>query len=118
MKKVQFFKDNTPKSDNHPLWGVTQNIKNHLVDFALAMNQLVDGKRNSAGTFTLAISTTTTTVTNERCSTDSKVLFSPRTSNAAAALASTYITVANGSFTVTHANNAQTDRTFSYDIAG
>lgn len=118
MKKAVLFKDNTKKTDDHPLWMVAQNIKNHVLELAIIINQMIDGKRNSSGTFTLTASATSTTVTNERCSTDSKVLFSPRTSNAAAALASTYVTVANGSFTVNHANNAQTDRVFSYDITG
>ena len=118
MKKVQLLKDNTPKSDNSPLWGVVQNIKTHIYDFGVAINLLIEGKRNSCGTFTLTASATSTVVTNERCSTDSKVLFSPRTSNAAGAVATTYITVANGSFTVNHANTGTLDRTFSYDIAG
>lgn len=116
MKKVSLYKDNTLKEDNSKIWTVVQNIKSHIVDIALAINQLIDGKRNSSGTFTLTASATSTTVTNERCSTDSKVLFSPRTSNAAGAVATTYVTVANGSFTVTHANAATVDRTFSYDI--
>jgi hypothetical protein len=121
MKKVQLKKDNTqpdPKPDTTNLWEVIKNLKNHLLELALAINQLVEGKRNSSGTFTLTASTTSTVVTNERCSTDSKVLFSPRTSNAAGAVATTYVTVANGSFTVTHANAATLDRTFSYDITG
>lgn len=91
---------------------------NHLRELALSIGQIIDGKRNSSGTFTLTAGATSTVVTNERCYTDSKVLFSPRTSNAAGAVATTYITVANGSFTVTHANAGTTDRTFSYDITG
>lgn len=91
-------------------------VLSHTQELALLINQLIEGKRNSAGTFTLTAGATSTTVTNERCSTDSKVLFSPRTSNAAGAVATTYVTVANGSFTVTHANAGTTDRTFAYDI--
>lgn len=93
-----------------------QDVLNHSQELALLLNQIVDGKRNSSGTFTLTAGATSTVVTNERCSTESRVLFSPRTSNAAGGVATTYITVANGSFTVTHANAGTTDRTFSYDI--
>lgn len=118
MKKVHLFKDNTPKSDDHPIWMVVQNLKEHLRELAASINSIIDGKRNSSGTFTLTAGATSTVVTNERCSTDSKVLFSPRTSNAAGAVAATYVTVANGSFTVTHANTGTTDRTFAYDITG
>src|SRR5688572_12964058 len=112
MKKVPLFKDNTTKTDDHRLWDVIRNLKSQLFDFGTAINSLIEGKRNSSGTFTLTASATSTIVTNERCSTNSKVLFSPRTSNAAGAVATTYVTVANGSFTVTHANTGTTDRTF------
>lgn len=93
-----------------------QDVHNHAQELALLLNQVIEGKRNSSGTFTLTAGATSTVVTNERCSTDSKVLFSPTTSNAAGAVATTYVTVANGSFTVTHANAGTTDRAFSYDI--
>lgn len=93
-----------------------QDVHNHTQELALLLNQVIEGKRNSSGTFTLTAGATSTVVTNERCSTGSNVLFSPRTSNAAGAVATTYVTVANGSFTVTHANAGTTDRTFSYDI--
>jgi hypothetical protein len=38
----------------------------------------------------------------------------PMTANAAAALATTYIVPAKGQFVITHANNAQADKTFRY----
>jgi hypothetical protein len=47
------------------------------------------------------------------------ILLSPTTANAAAALATTYVSaVTQGSFTLTHANNAQTDKTFGYVALG
>ena len=119
MKKVQLFKDNTkpdPKPDTILVWQVLANLKEHIRELASSINQIIEGRRNSSGTFTLTAGATSTVITNERCSTDSKVLFSPRTSNAAGGVATTYVTVANGSFTVTHANAGTTDRTFSYDI--
>ena len=82
---------------------------------------LAQGKIDSVGAVTLTASTTTTVVDGDGalyCGEDSVVVLSPRTANAAGALATTYITPANGSFTITHANNAQTDRTFGYSVLG
>lgn len=84
-----------------------------------AIRDLFAGRSNAVGQFTLTASTTTTTVTAPNASVASRITFSPRTSNAAAALGSTYVSAkAQGSFTVTHANNAQTDRTFDYHAFG
>lgn len=84
-----------------------------------AINELFQGRSNAAGVCTLTASATTTTVAAENCGDESKVFLMPTTVNAAAAVATTYITaVRNGSFTITHANNAQTDRTFSYAAIG
>lgn len=73
-------------------------------------------ERNRGGTFTLAANVTTTTVSDGRARKGMRVLgLTAQTANAAAALTTTYVSaVADGSFTVTHANNAQTDRTFTY----
>lgn len=89
-----------------------------LTVFALAINELTQGRSNAHGTFTITASTTTTVVTNANCAAASHVGITATTANAAAALATTHITAANGSFTVTHANNAQVDRTFTYAIQG
>ena len=75
--------------------------------------------RRRTGTVTLAANAATTTLTDDRISYDSPILLQPTTSNAAAALATTYISETgrkNGSATITHANNAQTDKTFRYFI--
>ena len=83
------------------------------------VQELARGRNNAVGTFTLTTSATTTAVTSINCGAGSTVLIQPTTANAAAALTTTFIgTVANGSFTVTHANNAQTDRTYRYAISG
>ena len=84
----------------------------------VAVNELASGRSNAVGTFTLTTSTTSTVVTNANCASGSCVKVTPTTSNAAGALATTYIVAAAGSFTVTHASNAQTDRTFAYAIQG
>lgn len=84
-----------------------------------AIRDLFAGRSNAVNSFTLTASTTTTTVTAPNMSVDTHITFSPRTSNAAAALATTYVSAkAQGSFTVTHANTATTDRTFDYHAFG
>ena len=87
-------------------------------DIALLVNRLLIGQVNSYGSVTLTQSATTTTITEPYIMENSVVLLTPTTANAAAALATTYITCATGSATVTHANNAQTDRTFMFVVLG
>lgn len=81
-----------------------------------AVNQLILGNANNIGSFTLEENTTTTTVTNSRVGADTVILPMPTTANAAAEELS--IVTAKGSFTVTHANAATTDRTFKYIHVG
>jgi hypothetical protein len=86
-----------------------------------AINQLAQGRSNAVGTVTLAASAATTTVAAPNCGVGSVVLLSPLTAQAAAELGNGTIyvsTVANGSFILTHANNAQTDRTFGFAAIG
>lgn len=89
-----------------------------LAIFALAINELAGGRSNAHGTVTLTENATSTVVTNANCAAASAVKLNPTTMNAAAALATTYWVAANGSFTITHANNAQVDRTYTYAIQG
>ena len=75
-----------------------------------AINQLAQGRSNAVGSVTLVPDAATTVVAAGNCGAGSVVLLSPLTANAAAELAggTLYISaVANGSFTLTHANNAQ-----------
>lgn len=86
-----------------------------------AINQLAQGRSNANGTFTLTANTTTTAVTSINCGSGSTVTYTPTTANASGEVGggTIYIaTVANGSFTITHANAATTDRTFKYAIQG
>jgi hypothetical protein len=81
------------------------------------------GKTSNFGTVTLTASAASTVVTDEKCTTGSVILFDPLTANAAAELygATMYVTAANrrnGTFTIIHANNAQTDRDFRFMILG
>jgi len=84
-----------------------------------AVLQLIRGRSNAVGSVTLTAGATSTTVDFVNCSQDSQVFLSPRTANAAAALATTYISsVGNKSFTIAHANAASTDRTFGFAALG
>jgi hypothetical protein len=84
-----------------------------------AIQQLEQGRLNAGGTFTLRTGNTTTTVTAPNCGAKSQVLLSAKTANAAAALATSYVSaVGNGSFTVTHLSSAQSDRTFGFACLG
>jgi hypothetical protein len=84
-----------------------------------AIQQLEQGRLNVAGTCTLLAGVTATVVKAQNCGAAGQVLLTAKTANAAAALATAFVSaVANGSFTVTHANNAQTDRTFGFCCLG
>ena len=92
-----------------------------LARIVMAVRQLMEGRSNAVGSFTLAVTATSTTVSAPNCSAGSKVLFSAETANAAGAMATTYVppaTVTAGQFIVNHASAATTDRTFSYETRG
>jgi hypothetical protein len=90
-----------------------------------AIIQLGQGRLNCVGQVTLTAGATTTVVTvgvskaAVNVGSDCEVTLSPRTANAAAALSTTFVSsVGQGTFTITHANNGQTDRTFGWIAAG
>jgi hypothetical protein len=86
-----------------------------------AINQLAQGRSNAAGTVTLAVNQASTTVAAPNCGAGSVVLLSALTAHAAAESGNGTIwvnAVAKGSFTLTHANNAQNDRTFGWVALG
>lgn len=88
---------------------------------AQAVNLLIDGKFNSTGSVTLTASATTTAVTDYRAGPGSVIVFTPTTANAAAEQGggTMYLSArSKEGFTITHANNAQTDRTFIYIVIG
>lgn len=77
--------------------------------------QLAAGQRQLCGTKTLTASAASTTISDDALPSGAIVFLFPRTANAAAALATTYQSAsAKGSITLTHANNAQTDKTFNW----
>ena len=82
---------------------------------AESINGLIDGKLDVTGTITLATSAGSTVTSDNKFESQMVPLLIPTTANAAAALASTYVSArSKGSFTLTHANNVQADRTFLY----
>lgn len=86
-----------------------------------AIRDLFAGRSNAVGTVTLRTSQTTTTVTALNCGAGSRVFLMPTTANAAAEFGagSIYVgTVASGSFTITHASNANADKTFFWVALG
>ena len=84
---------------------------------AEVVNNSMNGKTNNTGTITLAASTTTTTLPDERIGFDSVILLSPLTANAAAQ--TPYIsTKAKGSAVITHTSVVSTDLNFDYIIVG
>ena len=95
---------------------LSTDIKEH----AQALNRLTR-KRDSSVTLTANVASTT--VTDPTVTEDSIIVFEPVTANAATELygATMFVTTANhdrGSFIITHANNAQTDRTFRWIAMG
>lgn len=86
-----------------------------------AVNQLILGNASNTGSVTLTESAASTSVSNNRVGADAVILLMPKTANAASELASgnCYVSsVTKGSFTITHQNNAQTDRDFDYIHVG
>lgn len=88
-----------------------------------AFLRLRQGKMDCLGEITLTAGAATTTLNDIRLSNQSVVTFDPKTANAAAEIygATMYVLTANrgtGSWVITHANNAQVDRTFQYSVIG
>jgi len=98
-----------------------------LKKFALAIQALANGKSNAAGSITLKAGSASTVFTSadsfgiNNVAPQRAIFLFPRTAHAAAELATggCYVSsVGNQTFTVTHANNAQTDREFFYVALG
>jgi hypothetical protein len=83
-----------------------------------SLMQLASGRSNAIGTVTLKPGATSTAVTDQNCAAGSAIQLTPLTANAAAAKPGCFFSTANGSFVINHANNVQTDRTFTYAITG
>lgn len=87
----------------------------HRQLIAETVNKIMSGRANNAGTLTITANAATTTVIDPAFESSMVPVLMPTTANAAAALANVYVSSrAKGSFVLTHANNAQVDRTFLY----
>lgn len=77
------------------------------------------GHLGNVSSLTLATSAASTVVTDFRVGAGSVIGLMPTTLNAAAALASTYISSRSaGAFTISHANTGTADRAFAYSVLG
>ena len=87
-------------------------------DTSDVVNNILAGKLNATGTFTVTNSATSTVVADYRVGKESVILLMPTTSYAAGEIATTYVsTRAKNSFTVTHAS-ATTSRIIDYCVIG
>ena len=98
-----------------------RDVKAHLRLVVNGLKELADGRVNSVSSVTLTASSATTVVTDPRVGPNSSIFFEPQTANAATEQAAGGMYVSSKgdqTFTVTHANNAQTDRRFGYAVLG
>lgn len=92
-------------------------------ELAISHNNIMRGKTNNTGSFTLTANTTTTTIQESegRVGEETQLHFAPTTATAAAD--TPYISangrdVLNNRVIVTHANTADTDKTYKYTLIG
>ncbi len=91
----------------------------YLLKVGDVVNNILRGKLNCEGTFTVAHDAATTTLSDPNIGGNSSILVMPTTAHAATELATLYFdTFIKGGCTAHHANNAQTDRVFSYVVIG
>ena len=82
------------------------------------VNNLVEGKSNNTGDFSTTVSTTTTTLSNERIGFNSVIVIMPKDANSSAELKDVYFdNFAQGSCTVHHGSHAVA-RNYRYIIVG
>lgn len=85
----------------------------------IQINTMRQGKLNCTGDVTLAVSTTSTTLTDPRITAQSFIGLMPKTANATAALTVTWVSARdNGSATISHPADLSTDRSYTYVIIG
>jgi len=104
-----------------PQWKGVNPIGATLFDIAQVVRGIMLGRVNAHGEFTLTENDTSTVVTTALCRPNSHVTITPQTATAAADVGSAtgvYVVAGDGSFTVTHPNTADTDKTFTFGIIG
>ena len=81
------------------------------------LDELLRGKVNTVAEVTLAANQTTTTVADELVSPNSHIALTPMTATAAAE--SPWISSqGSGTYTLSHANSGQSDRTYRVNVTG
>lgn len=86
---------------------------------AREVNQTQDGKAlRCIGSVTLTANSATTALTDRRIGASSVILFMPTTANAKAEGTPAVTARGQETATLTHANNAQTDRSYDYAVIG
>lgn len=102
-------------------------VREWLFRVSRIVNNIMNGRTNNVGNVTLTanVGTTVISLAKGQLSQDSAIIFDPLTAHAATELygATMYVLTANRDvtnkqFTITHANNAQSDRSFRYIIVG
>lgn len=98
--------------------GITETDPKKIVR---AIQQLASGRSNAVGRVTLATGAASTVVTDNNCAAGSVPVLVPATANAAAEVGNGTLfvsAVADGSFTIAHANAATAGRSFLYVLIG
>lgn len=95
----------------------------HRYLIAQAVQQILNGKLNGVGEFTLTASSATTVVKDRRVGVNSMIIESPTTQNAGGEVGIYYTAIGTEtdgvpSFTVNHGTDSRSDRTFRYIILG
>lgn len=90
----------------------------HRRQIAQAVNRINQGHFNCTLFVTLVANAATTTVTDSRISAQTCASFQPQTAHAAAEVPTLYAVCGQGSMTINHSNNSQTDRNFTVGIIG
>jgi hypothetical protein len=107
--------------------GYMPNLTEWLRKTVPIVNGIMQGRTNNYDTVTLTANAATTTVTlaDGRLSSNCVILLMPTTAHASAEqgagtiyIPTATIDVANNTFVIQHANNAQVDRTYRYIIQG
>jgi hypothetical protein len=86
-----------------------------------SIRELFEGRSNAVGTVTLRANQTTTTVTAPNCGPETRIFLEATTATAATERGGSALrisSVGSGTFTITHANTADTDKTFFWLALG
>lgn len=94
--------------------------RQHRRQLAQQLTTTIQGRIDCTLSLTLTANVASTTITDSRISLSTAVLAMPTTANAAAEIGAgtMYFTPSAGQCVVTHANNAQIDRTFTMALIG